>query len=126
MVQNSSVVICVVAITSYLGVFPEDDDDTGSGPEVPLETKATTKLAVTVIVIAFSALAKLASSGTVIIMQRDWIVVIANGSNDKLASESRLVRGTIDRDRLSLIYQIPVTEKSVLMLIYNLINLIDQ
>ena len=46
----------------------------------------TAKMATIVGVIAFSSIARLASSGTVIILQKDWIVVIADNDTDYLAS----------------------------------------
>ena len=35
----------------------------------------------------YLSVAKLASAGTVILMQKDWIVVISNGNNDRLAGK---------------------------------------
>ena len=46
----------------------------------------TAKIATIVGVITFSSVARLASSGTVIILQKDWIVVIADNDTDYLAS----------------------------------------
>ena len=48
------------------------------------------KWLVVVVSISPCAVARLASSGTVILIQRDWIVVIANGDNDRLAGKSML------------------------------------
>ena len=47
----------------------------------------TAKFATIVGVIAFSSVARLASSGTVIILQKDWIVVISDNDTDYLASK---------------------------------------
>ena len=46
----------------------------------------TAKLVTIIGVITFSSIARLASSGTVIILQKDWIVVIADNDTDYLAS----------------------------------------
>lgn len=46
----------------------------------------TAKFATIVGVITFSSVARLASSGTVIILQKDWIVVISDNDTDYLAS----------------------------------------
>ena len=46
----------------------------------------TAKFATIVGVISFSSVARLASSGTVIILQKDWIVVISDNDTDYLAS----------------------------------------
>ena len=50
---------------------------------IPVETA---KFATIVGVILFSSIARLASSGTVIILQKDWIVVISENDTDYLAS----------------------------------------
>ena len=50
------------------------------------------KWLVVVVSISLCAVARLASSGTVILIQRDWIVVIANGDNDRLAGKSVLMK----------------------------------
>jgi hypothetical protein len=46
----------------------------------------TAKIATIIGVITFSSIARLSSSGTVIILQKDWIVVIADNDTDYLAS----------------------------------------
>ena len=66
----------------------EKSIETGLEPQspwfiIPLETA---KFATIVGVIAFSSIARLASSGTVIILQKDWIVVISENDTDYLAS----------------------------------------
>ena len=66
----------------------EKSNVTGLEPQspwfiIPLETA---KMATIVGVIAFSSIARLASSGTVIILQKDWIVVISENDTDYLAS----------------------------------------
>merc|ERR1719322_1414302 len=56
---------------------------------IPLETA---KFATIVGVITFSSIARLASSGTVIILQKDWIVVISENDTDYLAKMNSILR----------------------------------
>jgi iron-regulated transporter 1 len=52
----------------------------------------TAKLVTIIGVIMFSSIARLASSGTVIILQKDWIVVIADNDTDYLARINSILR----------------------------------
>jgi len=52
----------------------------------------TAKFATIVGVITFSSVARLASSGTVIILQKDWIVVISDNDTDYLAKMNSILR----------------------------------
>ena len=60
------------------------DDRTSTASKLP--SLETSKILTIICVITFSSIAKLASSGTVIILQKDWIVVIADNNTDYLAS----------------------------------------
>ena len=68
-----------------------DDLSKGTNPNhqtqlMSIPSLETAKLATIVGVITFSSVARLASSGTVIILQKDWIVVISDNDTDYLAS----------------------------------------
>ena len=41
--------------------------------------------------VALSALASLASSGSAIVLQKDWVVVVADKDADRLASELKKI-----------------------------------
>ena len=47
---------------------------------------------VSVIAIFLASVARLASSGVNIIIQKDWIVIIADNDNDKLAKMNSILR----------------------------------
>ncbi len=76
-VQNLSVALCAAILSLYLA-FGISVDDTG----FPWRSL--------VIVSSFllSAVSNLASSGSVIVLQKDWIVVIAGDDNDFLAGNA--------------------------------------
>ena len=74
-VQNICVAVCATAASLYLWTRDSNDED------------GLKKMFVIATVISVSAIARLASSGTVIIIQKDWIVVISCGDNDRLASK---------------------------------------
>eukprot|EP00094_Tigriopus_californicus_P010640 TCALIF_10264-PA protein Name:"Similar to SLC40A1 Solute carrier family 40 member 1 (Homo sapiens)" AED:0.13 eAED:0.13 QI:0/0/0/0.85/1/1/7/0/485 len=77
MVQNVSVAICAVILSLYLH------------RENPEEWM---RLATICLVIGFSAVAKLASTGNVIILQKDWIVVITGNDTHMLANMNSILR----------------------------------
>merc|ERR1719486_866778 len=52
----------------------------------------TAKFVTIVVVIGFSSVARLASSGTVIILQKDWIVVISENDTNYLAKMNSILR----------------------------------
>jgi len=86
-IQNLCVSICALTLSFYL--FNNNVNSTvvsSSNYDVII------KWLVIVTSILVSAVAKLASSGTVILIQKDWIVVIANGDNDKLAGMNSVLR----------------------------------
>ncbi len=71
-VQNSCVAACAAGLAAYLGLFRVGDS-------------AASYWSVVAFSVALSAAAALASNGTVIVLQRDWIVVIAGEDKDMLA-----------------------------------------
>ena len=73
-IQNLCVVLCGILLFLLLGVFNREDN--GSSFH---------ELCTIVSVIALSSVAKVASAGTVIILQKDWIVVICKENTDQLA-----------------------------------------
>ena len=56
-------------------------------PEEPPMMDDPLTLLTVIAVIGLSAVARIASAGTVIVLQKDWIVVISGDSADHLASE---------------------------------------
>lgn len=77
-VQNTAVSLCALLLAGFIE-FGGD-----SGGEV--------KIAVTAAAIVLAAAARVASTGTNIILQKDWIVVIADGDNDRLAKMNSILR----------------------------------
>ena len=63
---------------------PSIDDELDDFLHLP--SLSTAKYITIIGVIFFSSVARLASSGTVIILQKDWIVVISDNDTDYLAS----------------------------------------
>lgn len=76
-IQNISVAICAVTLSLYLQ------------HENPEEWMRLTTIC---LVIGFSAVAKLASTGNVIILQKDWIVVITGNDTHMLANMNSILR----------------------------------
>ena len=68
--------------------FGAKDDETTDDVHEKFPALETAKFVTIVVVIGFSSIARLASSGTVIILQKDWIVVISDNDTDYLASMS--------------------------------------
>lgn len=85
-IQNISVAICAVTLSLYLQ------------HENPEEWMRLTTIC---LVIGFSAVAKLASTGNVIILQKDWIVVITGNDTHMLASMA-LVTTAISQEKTTL------------------------
>ena len=84
LVNNLSMGLCAVILGIYLWCTPSSSGEEENSEDEVMENPAA-KWSVVVISILLCTIAKLASAGTVILMQKDWIVVIANGNNDKLA-----------------------------------------
>ncbi len=78
MAQNSCVAACAAGLAGYLGLFRVGDG--GGGGD-----SAAAYWSVVAFSVALSAVAALASNGTVIVLQRDWVVVIAGEDKDMLA-----------------------------------------
>merc|ERR1719167_1535605 len=81
-IQNLATAACALALAAFLHNRAELEPD---GPDHPT-------LIVSVFAITLAAVARLASCGTNIIIQKDWIVVIAGGDNDKLATMNSILR----------------------------------
>ena len=80
--QNLATAACALTLAAFLHYRAELEPD---GPDHPT-------LIVSVFAITLAAVARLASCGTNIIIQKDWIVVIAGGDNDKLATMNSILR----------------------------------
>ena len=65
----------------------DDSMNTTQTPLIQVPFFETAKFATIVGVIVFSSIIRLASSGTIIIIQKDLIVVISNNDNDHLSSK---------------------------------------
>ena len=78
--QNASVATCAAVLSLYLS----HRDDALPGPLWGAATVA--------VVIAFSSASKLASTGTTIVVQKDWLVVICDGDLDRLAAMNSVLR----------------------------------
>ena len=72
--------VCALIVSLYL--YRRDVTEGGI-----VEDKELLALLASISIILFSSIARLASAGTVIILQRDWVVVITNGDSDMLASK---------------------------------------
>ena len=109
-IQNFCVSLCAVGVSFFLWAYETELDATSKNKNENESFKALSlnyqsdenskdvheqvlsleaaKLVTIIVVIAFSSIARLASSGTVIILQKDWIVVISDNNTDYLASMS--------------------------------------
>merc|ERR1719266_2392463 len=81
-IQNLATATCALILAAFLHYRAELEP---AGPGNPT-------LIVSVVAIVLAAVARLASCGTNIIIQKDWIVVIAGGDNDKLATMNSILR----------------------------------
>jgi len=113
-IQNFCVSLCAVGVSFFLWAYETELDATSKNKNenesfealslnyqsdetskdvheqvLPLEAA---KLVTIIVVIAFSSIARLASSGTVIILQKDWIVVISDNDTDYLAKMNSMLR----------------------------------
>lgn len=82
-IQNLVVAVCCTLLAIYFGLLSQ-----GVWPQEITE-------AVPPITIIFAVIANLASVGTKIAVEKDWVVVIAGGNSDKLAKMNATFR-TID------------------------------
>merc|ERR1711976_1017024 len=80
-IQNTCVSLCAVLLSWFI-VYKSEH------PEI----SDWLVLLVSVIAIVLASVARLASSGVNIIIQKDWIVIIADNDNDKLAKMNSILR----------------------------------
>jgi len=81
-VQNTCVSLCALILSGFIG-YKDKIDPSYQHYGV---------IIVSVLAILLASIARLASSGVNIIIQKDWIVVIANNNNDKLARMNSVLR----------------------------------
>ena len=84
---------------------------TSTSPETQFPYFETSKFVTIIGVIVFSAIIRLASSGTIIIIQKDLTVVISNNDTDYLSSKSK-------NEKIQLKYVIGINIHSVTIEIY--------
>jgi len=80
--QNTAVSLCALLLAAFLTYRDH----------VPAELQGWAVTAVSVAAILLASLARLASTGTNIIIQKDWVVVIAAGDADRLARMNSILR----------------------------------
>jgi len=82
-IQNLATASCALILAAFLHYRAElEPEGEGSQPT----------LIVSVVAILLAAVARLASCGTNIIIQKDWIVVVAGGDTDRLATMNSILR----------------------------------
>lgn len=81
-VQNTCVSLCALILSGFIG-YKDTLDQSYQDYGV---------IIVSVLAIILASVARLASSGVNIIIQKDWIVVIANNNTDKLATMNSILR----------------------------------
>jgi len=81
-VQNTCVSLCALILSGFIG-YKDTLDQSYQHYGV---------IIVSVLAIFLASVARLASSGVNIIIQKDWIVVIANNNTDKLARMNSILR----------------------------------
>merc|ERR1719430_3099249 len=82
-IQNLATAACALVLAAFLHYRTELEPDGEAGQPT---------LIVSVVAILLAAVARLASCGTNIIIQKDWIVVVAGGDTDKLATMNSILR----------------------------------
>jgi len=82
-IQNLATAACALILAAFLHYRTELEPDGEAGQPT---------LIVSVVAILLAAVARLASCGTNIIIQKDWIVVVAGGDTDKLATMNSILR----------------------------------
>merc|ERR1712110_106667 len=82
LVQNLCVSLCALLLSGFIGYRDQ----------VPAEYLEVATVLVSISSILFASLARLASSGVNIIIQKDWIVVIADNDTDRLAKMNSILR----------------------------------
>jgi len=81
-VQNTCVSLCALLLSGFIGYKSEIDE----------EYHQVAIIIVSTLAIVLASVGRLASSGVNIIIQKDWIVVIANNDTDKLARMNSILR----------------------------------
>jgi len=81
-IQNTAVSLCALILAWFISYKEEIKEENFEG----------VKAAVSVGAILLASVARLASSGTNIIIQKDWIVVIAGNNTDQLAKMNSILR----------------------------------
>merc|ERR1719234_1609388 len=82
-IQNLATAACALILAAFLHYRAELEPDGQAGQPT---------LIVAIVAILLAAVARLASCGTNIIIQKDWIVVVAGGDTDKLATMNSILR----------------------------------
>jgi len=82
-IQNLATASCALILAAFLH-YRADLEPEGEG--------GNPTLVVSVVAILLAAVARLASCGTNIIIQKDWIVVVAGGDTDRLATMNSILR----------------------------------
>merc|ERR1719219_3130992 len=82
LIQNLCVSLCALLLAGFIG-YREDIDQ---------QYLEATTVGVSVASIILASMARLASSGVNIIIQKDWIVVIAENDTDRLAKMNSILR----------------------------------
>merc|ERR1712045_811945 len=82
LVQNLCVSLCALLLAGFIGYRDQ----------IPEEHLGVATVLVSISSILFASLARLASSGVNIIIQKDWIVVIAENDTDRLAKMNSILR----------------------------------
>merc|ERR1719443_378899 len=81
-VQNTCVSLCALLLSGFIGYKSEIEE----------EYHQVAIIIVSTLAIVLASIGRLASSGVNIIIQKDWIVVIANNDTDKLARMNSILR----------------------------------
>jgi len=82
LVQNLCVSLCALLLAGFIGYRDQ----------IPEEYLNVATLLISISSIIFASIARLASSGVNIIIQKDWIVVIAEDDTDRLAKMNSILR----------------------------------
>jgi len=82
-IQNTAVSLCALLLAGFITYRSELQD---------WDEEGLVTYSVCVGAIILASVARLASSGTNIIIQKDWVVVIADGDNDQLAKMNSILR----------------------------------